>query len=179
MRLRNLLLLFVLSWLSSGVYGQEGIEPNSAELRARVFELLSYQCGADDVEDQFRLQISKFGPEIQPVLMSVMRNGLPEEARRKAQKQAERRFEQRQAWLRENGEELFGSETERLSAQTSETYVADQLRQIDILFRENATRGLGVIGNEEAARAIETVQEQDPKLRALAEVALREIDQRN
>lgn len=179
MRIRSLMLILIVAWPSSSGYSQEGVELNSAELRIRVYELLSYQCGADDIEDRFRLEISKLGQEVQPLLVSVMRDGLPEEIRRDAQVQAERRYARRQAWLKENGEELFGDETERLSAQTSESYIADALRQVDILFRENAVRGLGVIGNTEAARAIEASLEQDPSLSGLAESALQEIGQRN
>jgi len=176
---KNLVLLLILALPNVSVHGQEVAEVTNAVLRSQVYELLTYQCGADEVEDQFRLSITKLGQEIQPLLISVLSNGLPEEIRKATQVQAERRFHRRQAWLRENGEELFGDETEQISAQSSEEFVVDAVRQINMLFRENAIRGLGVIGNEEAANAVQAALAQDAGLKFLAERALSEISQRD
>ena len=73
----------------------------------------------------------------------------------------------------------FGEDAERLAARTREEYVADTLRRSDIQFRENAIRGLGVIGNNEAAGVLEAASAQDPNVKMLADAALREIAERN
>lgn len=179
MHKRNLLVMLLLSLSCSLVHSQQAARTISTELRNTVYELLTYQCGAQEVEDRFRLQISKLGQDIQPLLVAVLSDGLPDDARRSAQVQAERRFDRRQVWLTENGEELFGDDAERLAGRSKEKYVADAVRRVDVQFRENATRGLGVIGNADAAKAIEAALAQDPSLAILAEIALQEISERD
>lgn len=158
----------------TGMNAQE----RTGELRAQVYELLTWQCGVRDVEDRFRATIAGIGRDAQPMLVSVLTDGLPADVRQDAERRAGQRFERRQSWLEENGEELFGRDAERISAVDRAEYVADALRRLEVLFRENAIRGLGEIGDRDAAGAIRQAAKQNPDLAALAQAALDRIGDR-
>lgn len=164
--------------LSVPVHAQESAAQLSPVVRAQVYELLSYQCGVAEVEDRFRLAVAELGPVTEPLFLLVLAEGVPAEVRRSVEDRAASRYDRRQAWLAENGKELFGEDTGRLAERSRADYVADVLRRLDALHRENAVRGLGIVGGAEAAAAVEAAVARDPDLAILVDRALNEIRRR-
>ena len=164
--------------LSLPVQAQESAAPLSPELRAKVYELLSYQCGVAEVENRFRLAVAELGPATEPLLLSVLAEGVPAEARESAEKRAAARYERRQAWLAKNRQALSGDDAERLANRSRAEHIAEALRQLDALYRENAVRGLGIVGSARAAAAVEAAVARNPDLAILADQALNQIRQR-
>jgi len=153
-------------------------ELTAQELRARVYELLTWQCGVEETRDRFRVAIAELGSAVEPILLSVLVEGAPPPVREAAQARAAARYERRQAWLEENGKALFGADAERLQGTDRAQYVAGALRRLDALFRENAVRGLGVVGGARAASAVEVAVARDPELARLGSMAIEEIRKR-
>lgn len=175
---RTLAFLVIASALSVPSLAQERAEQLSPSVRARVLELLSYQCGVAEVEDRFRVAVTKLGPVIEPVFLSVLAEGAPAEVSKSVADRAASRHGRRRAWLTEKGKQLFGEDTPRLAERSRANHVADVLRRLDILYRENAVRGLGIVGGSRAAAAVETAVARNPELGILADRALVEIRRR-
>lgn len=176
MRLQQALFLLMLAFaLPAIAHAQHRGAQLSPSVRAQVYELLSYQCGAADGEDRFRQAVARLGPVVEPLLLSVLTDGAPEEVRNPAADRAASRYSQRQAWLAENGEELLGEDGSRAAELSQAAYVDDVLRRLDALYRENAVRGLGVVGGTEAAAAVAAAARRDPDLAILAHQAAQEI----
>jgi hypothetical protein len=88
------------------------------------------------------------------------------------------RYRQQRAWLAENGKQLLGEDASRATELSRVGYIDDVLRRLDVLYRENAVRGLGIVGGTEAAAAVAAASRRDPDLAILAEQAVQEIRQR-
>ncbi len=175
---RSFTVLALAMALCGTVKAQESPAQLSPALRLQVYELLSYQCGAAEVEDRFRLAVSELGPVTEAVFLSVLTEGVPAEIRASRAAHAVIRYDRRQAWLAENGKALFGEDAERLVKRSREDDVAESMRRLDALYRENAVRGLGIVGGTNAAEALRAAATSDPDLTGLAERALDEIRQR-
>lgn len=156
-------------------HAQDAAGQLSPAVRAQVYELLSQQCGTADEEDRFRVGVAGLGAAVEPLLLSVLADGLPADVLHAAEDHASERFERRQAWLEENGDRLFGDDAKRLADRSRADYVADAVGRVDTLFRENAVRGLGVVGGAQALAAVRAAAAQDPDLSILADQALNEI----
>jgi hypothetical protein len=87
------------------------------------------------------------------------------------------RYSQRRE-LAENGNELLGEDASRAAELSRVGYVDDVLRRLDVLYRENAVRGLGIVGGTEAVAAVAAAARRDPDLAILADQAIQEIRQR-
>ncbi len=175
---QTLAFLAIASALSVPSLAQESASQLSPAVRARVLELLSYQCGVAEVEDRFRIAVAQLGPVTEPLLLSVLAEGAPAEVRKPVGDRAASRHARRRAWLAENGREIFGEDTSRLAEKSRADYITEVLRRLDALYRENAVRGLGIVGGLRAATAVETAVARDPNLGILANRALNEIRRR-
>lgn len=153
-------------------------EPIEA-VRARLFELLSSDCGVEKEILNFNRTIADLGVGIAPLLLEVLENGAPETIRKAVQAEASARYNRRQAWLAESGEELFGEDAKRLSERKRADHIADVLRRTDILFRENAVRALGIVGGPDSVQAISAAVEREPDLAPLADTAVKSIASRS
>jgi len=158
------------------VQAQDRATELSPAVRAQVFELLSYQCGAAEEVDRFRAAFARLGPAVEPLLLSVLADGAPEAVRDSAADHAASRYSQRRAWLAEN--KLLGEDARRAAELSRVGYVDDVLRRLDMLYRENAVRGLGIIGGTEAVAAVAAAAGRVPDLAILADQAIQEIRQR-
>jgi hypothetical protein len=147
-------------------------------VRGQVFELLSFQCGVAEVEARFRDAMSRLGPTVEPLLLAVLRDGAPEAVRAAAADDAALRYRQQRAWLAEHGKQLLGEDASRPTELNRVGYIDDVLRRLDVLYRENAVRGLGVVGGAQAATAVAAASSRDPDLAILAEQAVQEIRER-
>lgn len=168
--------------IAAALAGSAGAQDTAARLtaaaRAEVYELLSYDCGVAEVEDRFRQAVARIGPVAEPLFVVALAQGAPDEVRAEVRQQAEARHARRQQWLAENGEALFGDDAKRIAARDRAAFVADALQRLDALYRENAVRGLGIVGGPSATALIERAAARDPDLAILAERALQEIRQR-
>ena len=179
MRPHRILAAFVLTLaFSLPAQAQDSGAPLSPAVRAQVHGLLSYQCGVAEVEDRFRLAVAALGAATEPLFLSALAEGAPPEVRSQVEARAAARYDRRQAWLAGNGRKLFGEDADRLAARSRADTVADALRRLDALYRQNAVRGLGIIGGAKAATAVEAAASRNPDLAILARQALAEIRQR-
>jgi len=162
----------------AGLAQQNLGEPTEA-VRARLFELLSSDCGAAKEVLNFNHAVADLAVGITPLLLDVLKDGVPETIRKTVQAEASARYDRRQAWLAEDGEALFGEDARRLSTRKRTDHVADVLRRTDILFRENAVRALGIVGGPDAVAAISSAVEREPDLARLADIAVKSIESRS
>ncbi len=169
---------FFAATLSLNAAAQPDSAAANASLEAQVFGLLAHQCGSDEIEDDFVLAARALGPDAEPILLSVLENGAPRDVLGRAAQSASRYFDRRQAWLADEGDALFGDDAARLAARDRQSYVAGQVRRTDILYRENAARSLGEVGNPNSIRRLRALSQSSPALEASIEAAIAKIDQR-
>lgn len=148
-------------------------------LLASIYAFLSYQCGADTPDSEFGLAVAQLPREATAIFRTILRDGPPREARAIASDQAQARFERRQAWLRENGQALFGAETERLLARDRAAYVEDALKAVDSQYRQNAIRALSYVGGSDAREAITAAAAARPDLAPMAAIAIDRLNKRS
>jgi hypothetical protein len=86
------------------------------------------------------------------------------------------RYSQQRAWLAEN--ELRGEDSSRVAELSRDGYVDDVLRRLNVLYRENAVRGLGVVGGAGALKDVAAAAKSVPDLAILADQAIQEIRRR-
>jgi hypothetical protein len=158
------------------VQAQDRATELSPAVRAQVFELLSYQCGVAEEAARFRAAIARLGPAVEPLLLSVLAEGAPESVRDSAAYHAATRYSQQRAWLAEN--ELRGEDSSRVVELSRDGYVDDVLRRLNVLYRENAVRGLGVVGGTGALEDVAAAAKRVPDLAILADQAIQEIRRR-
>ena len=164
--------------LSAGSLAQQRPGELTEAVRTRLFELLSSDCGVEKELLNFNQAITELGVEVAPLLLEVLEDGAPQRIRATVQAEASARYDRRQAWLAENGEELFGEEAKRLSERNRTDHINGVLRRTDILFRENAVRALGIVGEPAAVAAISAAAEREPDLATLAEASVKSIESR-
>ena len=121
-------------------------------------------------------QLTALGVRLEPVFREAYRLGPPPERVKKDRAVAIAAFEQRQAWLRENGEQMMGDEARTLLATTPDAYADRQLANAAIGWRERALMGLGLIGGDKALAELQRIAA-DPKAPQAA-AAKRGIEER-
>jgi hypothetical protein len=154
-RITTVSFLLLLPGLCLGTSGQPA--PNQGwpelsqldpKLRAVVVQWLAQDCEATE-ERRFLQEFAAIGSRLVPVFQEAYRLGPPPESVDATQTAAREAFEQRQAWLREEGEESLGAEaTQRLLANSVEDYVTRQTRSADQGWRERALLALGLVADE-------------------------------
>ena len=149
------------------------------ELRAQsavliaTYHFLSYQCGADTPDREFDIAVAQLPEGADRVFISILNDGAPQDARATIRDQAAARFERRQAWLRENGQALFGADADDIARRNRNDYIDDALARTNYQYRENAIRALGYIGGHDALAAVQMAAAQSP---ALSPIALKAAD---
>jgi hypothetical protein len=115
--------------------------------RALVVNWLEKDCEA---AEKRRLidQLTATGIRLEPAFWEAYRLGPPPERVRQDRAAAKAAFEQRQAWLRENGEQMMGDEARTLLETTPDAYADRQLENVTVGWRERALMGLGLVGGE-------------------------------
>ncbi len=121
-------------------------------------------------------QLVAQGVRLEPVFREAYRLGPPPERIKQDRAVAMVAFEQRQAWLRENGEQMMGDEARALLAVSPEAYADRQLANVAIGWRERALMGLGLVGDDKALADLQRIAA-DPK-EPLAAAAKRGIEER-
>ena len=121
-------------------------------------------------------QLAALGTRLEPVFWEAYRLGPPPERVQKDRAVAKAAFEQRQAWLRENGEQMMGDEARTLLATTPDAYADRQLANVAVGWRERALMGLGLVGSDKALADLQRIAA-DPK-EPLAAAAKRGIEER-
>ncbi len=146
-----------------------------ARARGLVINWLEKDCEATEKRlliDQLVAQ----GVRLEPVFREAYRLGPPPERIQKDRAAMKAAYEQRQAWLRENGEQMMGDEARTLLAMTPEAYADRQLENAAVGWRERALMGLGLVGNEKALGDLQRIAA-DPNA-PLAAAAKRGIEER-
>ena len=146
-----------------------------ARARGLVINWLEKDCEATEKRlliDQLVAQ----GVRLEPVFREAYRLGPPPERIQKDRAAMKTAYEQRQAWLRENGEQMMGDEARTLLAMTPEAYADRQLENAAVGWRERALMGLGLVGDEKALADLQRIAG-DPNA-PLAAAAKRGIEER-
>jgi hypothetical protein len=121
-------------------------------------------------------QLTAVGVRLEPAFREAYRLGPPPERVQQDRAAAKAAFEQRQAWLRENGEKMLGEEARTLLATTPDAYADRQLANVVLGWRERALIGLGLVGDDKALADLQRIAA-DPKA-PLAAAAKRGIEER-
>ncbi|GEM_PF-2814025 len=151
-----------------------------AQTRAQVFQLLSMDCGVDTGANDFQAGIAKMQMNISPLLVQVVREGMPDDMRKTVADKTERDYQRRQTWLKTNGASLFDEQTvQRLLAESPEQYRERKLKQLNLRFRENSIRGLQKIGNADSIDVISEAAVSNPDLSVIAASAITSIQAKN
>lgn len=146
-----------------------------AKTRGLVVNWLEKDCEA--AEKRILIdQLTALGVRLEPVFREAYRLGPPPERVQQDRAVARAAFEQRQAWLREYGEQMMGDEARALLATTPETYADRQLANAAVGWRERALMGLGLVGGDTALADLQRIAA-DPKA-PLAAAAKRGIEER-
>ena len=146
-----------------------------AKARGLVINWLEKDCEATEKRlliDQLVAQ----GVRLEPVFREAYRLGPPPERTKEDRAAAKAAYEQRQAWLRENGEQMMGDEARTLLATTPDDYANRQLENVAAGWRERALMGLGLVGDEKALADLQRIAA-DPNA-PLAAAAKRGIEER-
>jgi hypothetical protein len=152
--------------------------PEALAERARVVAFLTYDCGTAEQAEAFRTAVLGAGPAGQPVYLLALTEGAPADIRAAEERRLTQAHEKLQAALQENGTALPAGNS-GASLPPRETFVADGLRRLDVRFRENAIRGLGIVGNLEAETALRRVGDKSQDLKPLVAAAIAEITARH
>jgi hypothetical protein len=168
-------LFLVCSWIlaSEPALAQEA--QLTAASHARVLELLALNCSTEGEGLRFRLVISEIGSAAEPLLLEVLERGIPPEIRKRAEEESIRQYAMRQAWLANDGERVFGADAARLAKRSATDFVADALRRLDALFKQNALRALAVAGTPAAIPVIRAAAAREAHLAAPAQDAVAAI----
>jgi len=128
--------------------------------------------------NDFINRIDAIGVPAKPLLLEILSEGAPAEILNETQEHAEERYRRRQRWLSENGSSIFGDNTAGVDDRDQSQYVESYLRKVNILYTENAIRGLGIIGDEDSIPLLQRLGENNPNLRLIIENAVRLISDR-
>ncbi len=121
-----------------------------AATQALVTSWLAEDCEAGERFHRLT-EITLAGARLAPVFHEAFTLGPPPQRLEESRATAKAAFEQRQAWLRTDGEKLFGKEeAQHLLAETLENYAERQVGSIDRGWRERALIALARVGDETA-----------------------------
>ena len=146
---------------------------------SQVFQLLALDCGVSGDLKQFEVALDELQVDVSPLFVQILRDGAPNSVRQTTLAKAKQRYNERQKWLKKNGQTLLGEETvDRLLQKTEEDYSADVVRRINMCYRENALRGLAQIGKTDTIPAIAEMAKRDTTLDVLSKQAIAAITER-
>ena len=111
-----------------------------------VLDWLNRDCGAEE-KTVLERRLQAIGADLEPVFWEAYRLGPPLASLERDRTAIGRRYETRQAWLAENGRELFGTQdTSRLLETAKERYVAKEMENLTVGYKTAAILGLGLVG---------------------------------
>ncbi len=154
------------------------------EALAEADRLLVVSWLAEDCEagERFRrlTEITLAGVRLAPVFQEAFTLGPPPRRLDESRANAKTAYEQRQAWLRSDGEKLFGAEeTQRLLAETPESYTERQVETVDRGWRERALIALGRLGDDKTLSDLKKMAaDANDSYAATAKRALEERDEK-
>jgi hypothetical protein len=148
----------------------------SPEVRGLVVTWLWRDCGAG-TEDRLADGIRAIGPRLEPVFWEAYRLGPPASEMNRDRAAMAKRYAERQTWLRQSGEALFGrEETERLLAVSEADYVAREAGNAEIGYKTAAILGLSLVGTRASAAALRGIaREAENPAREAATQALKTL----
>lgn len=155
--------------------GQPGLcaQRDSSELtpdrQQALLTLFSRVCEAGE-DTRLQETFAGFaGAGAEEIALETLTRGAPDQQRKATREAAKRRYALRATLLASDNDKLFDKRTtERLRATSEQAYVASAEEVLDLIYRENALRALGVFGNAESIPAIEAAVEARPALTLLA-----------
>ena len=172
----TLLLVLLIGAAQPAVYAQWDATGMSADRQVRLSALLSRVCEAGEEAQLLESFATIGGPGAEQFTLRVLAQGAPEDQRRAAREAARGRYALRSAYLaRDTNGPFDAASAERLRAVDEETYVTSAVKTIDLIYRENALRALGVFGSPGAIAAIEAAVEETPSLGLLTAEAVEAI----
>lgn len=124
--------------------------------RDLVINWLAKDCEATE-KRRLIDQIVAQGVRLEPVFREAYRLGPPPERIARGRAAAKVAFEQRQAWLRENGERMMGDEARTLLEVSPDAYADRQLANFSQGWRERALMGLGLVGADRALAELQRI----------------------
>ncbi|MEM7481095.1 MAG: hypothetical protein AAF481_07960 [Acidobacteriota bacterium] len=150
------------------------LERLDKDVRVVVVTWLSRDCEAKEGANLLE-QFWSVGNELQPVFREAYRQGPPPQVVDEARKAAASAFDQRQAWLQEEGEDLMSAEeVQRQLAIPSGDYIQRRIEDVGIGWRERALIALGLVGDDETLDELLRLAESDSPGAAAAARALEE-----
>ncbi len=147
------------------------------DVKARdlVVNWLAKDCEASE-KRRLIDDLATLGVRLEPAFREAYRLGPPPERIERARAAAKTAFEQRQAWLRENGERMLGEEARTLLAMTPAAYADRQLANVALGWRERALMGMGLVGDDKTLAELQRMAA-DPK-EPMAAAAKRGLEER-
>lgn len=169
----------LLALFSPSLQAQTAAPGIAPELRERLTDLLARNCGVGEDARAFLKLIEEAGPALEPFFLQVLAEGAPEGARDLARNAAAQRFAERQRKLEKIGSEFLDpAMVDALRAVDQEEYIGQTLSTLDLTYRENALRGLEVVGSRSVIPAIRDATRAEPSLRLLSDQAIKAIESR-
>lgn len=130
-----------------------------------VLSWLNRDCGADDklvLEDRLKA----IGAKLEPVFWEAYRLGPTASSLELDRANIQKRYKERQAWLAQDGRQLFGAqETERLMKVSVEQYTRKETANIVVGYKTTAILGLGLVGTQGSLIELERIAK-DPDMPA-------------
>ena len=129
----------------------------SKDAQMLVLSWLNRDCGADDklvLEDRLKA----IGAKLEPVFWEAYRLGPSASSLELDRANIQKRYKERQAWLAEEGRQLFGEqETERLMKVSVEQYTLKETANNVVGYKTAAIVGLGVVGTQSSLIELERI----------------------
>jgi hypothetical protein len=150
------------------------------EVRELVLTWLWRDCGASQ-QRTLEERLAAIGSRLEPVFWEAYRLGPPPEALEGDRAAFAERYGERQKWLRQSGEELFGKEeVERLLKVTRSQYVQRELDNAITGYRTAAVAGLGLVGTQDSRDELARIAENpDDPAHVAAKEAINSLRQRS
>jgi hypothetical protein len=148
-----------------------------ADAQSVVNTWLHQDCGIDELR-RLHDRLQQLGLALEPVFWEAYRLGPTEAERTTLLEQSRQRYQERQSYLRESGERLFGKEeATRLQATPEAQYVQRRVEDYVNRYRTAALAGLGVVGtNTSELKSI--AQDDGNPAQGAAKEALQSIERR-
>jgi hypothetical protein len=140
----------------------------SKDAQMLVLSWLNRDCGADDklvLEDRLKAIDAK----LEPVFWEAYRLGPSASSLELDRAHIQKRYKERQAWLAEQGRQLFGKqETERLMTVSLEQYTQKETANIVVGYKTTAILGLGLVGTQGSLIELEHITKDPDNPAAIA-----------
>ena len=173
------LLVILLSVMLPPANAQTTAKVLTQEQKSELSALLSQVCDVDG-QQQWKEALAEYGgPNVETFALHILVRGAPEEQKQRARAAAQNRYGLRAERLAKNTDKLFDAETtKRLQSVDKDSYIAASVRLIDLVYRENALRALGLFGTKNAIPTITAAAQATPSLQLLSRETIAAIQAR-